>query len=141
MAYTLGDPFRPLRLILRVNGIAIGLGLGLCLLVLPGARLVRWELAAAGALWAVRVAGAGQVALGCFLLIATGRQSMDRMLLLTATLTHTLWALTLFVTYVQGELTLHNLAGQLLFVLVFVLCLIGAVVPLRYLRSSTSTER
>lgn len=140
MAYTLGDPFRPLRLLLRINGIGIGVLLGVCFLAIPGGRLIRWELAGEGLLWSIRLAGASQLALGCFLLIAAGQQYMDRTLLFTATLTHTLWAITLFVTYIQGQLTLTTRPSQLLFVLVFVLCLAGAVVPLRYIRSSESSR-
>ncbi|MCB0105207.1 MAG: hypothetical protein KDE53_04850 [Caldilineaceae bacterium] len=137
MAYTLGDPFRPLRLLLRLNGIIIGLLLGLFLLVAPGSLFLRWELAVPGALWLLRLNGANLIALGCFLLIAAGQDTMNRVLLFTATLTHVLWALTLFFAYLQQELVLGSVVGQLLFVLLFVLCLLGAVLPLRYIRSGT----
>lgn len=136
MAYTLGDPFRPLRLILRTNGITIGLLLGLCFLLVPRGSIVSWGLGTEGFLWSVRLLGAGQMALGLFLLIAAGQHHMDRVLLFTATLTHTLWAITLFVTYFQGELQLALVPVQVLFVLIFLLCLSGAVAPLRYIRNS-----
>ncbi len=141
MAYTLGDPFRPLRLILRINGILLGLLLGIALLTVSGTLLIQWQLAVTGVLWSVRLLGAGQVALGCFLLIAAGQNYLDRMLLFTATLTHTLWAITLFVAYFQGELMLSGLWGQVGFVLLFLLCLCGAVVPLRYVRNSQFRQR
>lgn len=136
MAYTLGDPFRPLRLILRLNGVIIGLLLGVFCLLLPGTLLIRWGLAVDGALWLWRLAGANLCALGCFLLIAAGQDLMHRALLFTATLTHVLWAVILFMAYLQQELVLPSVTGQLLFVCIFVLCLLGAVLPLRYVRSS-----
>lgn len=135
MAYTLGDPFRPLRLILRINGIIIGLLLGLCFLWLPGDLFVQSGLAAAGFFWSLRLLGAGQIALGCFLLIAAGQRYMDRVLLFTATLTHALWVFALFITYLQGELNLSSRPAQLLFFVIFLLCLCGAVLPLRYMRT------
>ena len=72
MAYTLGDPFRPLRIILRINGVLLGLLLGALFLLLPDTILIRWGLAVNGMLWSLRLAGASQIALGCFLLIASG---------------------------------------------------------------------
>jgi len=136
MAYTLGDPFRPLRIILRVNGLLLGLLLGALFLWLPGTTLVRWGLTVDGVLWSLRLAGASQIALGCFLLIASGQHYMNRILLFTATLTHVLWVLTLLSAYLQQELANLLLTGRLLLILVFLLCLIGAVAPLRYVRSS-----
>lgn len=136
MAYTLGDPFRPLRLILRVNGLTIGLLLGLVFLLAPGRLFVHWGIVAADQLWPLRLAGADQVAIGCFLLIASGQDYLNRILLFTATLTHILWVLTLLFAYLQREFAALLWPGQLLFVLVFVLCLLGAVLPLRYVRSN-----
>lgn len=136
MAYTLGDPFRPLRLILRLNGLVIGLLLGAIFFIMPGALLVRWGSAVDGAIWLLRLTGANLVALGCFFLIAAGQNTMNRLLLFTATLTHILWALALFFGYVRQEIVLVSLLEQLIFVLIFVLCLLGAVLPLRYIRNS-----
>lgn len=136
MAYTLGDPFRPLRLVLRLNGVVVGLILGLLFLLLPGRLLLQWGLGSEGNLWLLRLTGANLIALGCFLLIAAGQHTMNRVLLFTATLTHALWALTLFIAYFQRELLFSALIGRLLFIVIFMLCLLGAVLPLRYIRSS-----
>ncbi|MEZ4614692.1 MAG: hypothetical protein R2867_04140 [Caldilineaceae bacterium] len=136
MAYTLGDPFRPLRLILRMNAVVIGLLLGLVFLLLPGTLLIHWGLTVEGAIWPLRLAGASQIALGCFLLIASGQDYMNRILLFTATLTHVLWALTLLVAYLQHELGRLVLFGRILLILIFLGCLLGAVTPLRYIRSA-----
>jgi hypothetical protein len=136
MAYTLGDPFRPLRLVLRINGTVLGLLLGALFLLLPGQILIDWGLTVKDVLWSLRLAGANQIALGCFLWIASGQDIMNRLLLFTATLTHVLWVLTLLVAYLQQELTNLLFTGRLVLILIFVLCLIGAVAPLRYVRSS-----
>jgi hypothetical protein len=136
MAYTLGDPFRPLRLILRVNALTLGLLLGLFFLLAPGSLFVRWGLMMEGQLWPLRLAGANQVAIGCFLLIASGQDYLNRTLLFTATLTHILWVITLLLAYLQQEFAALLWPGRLLFVLVFALCLFGAVMPLRYVRSN-----
>ena len=61
---------------------------------------------------------------------------MNRILLFTATLTHVLWVLTLFSAYLQQELANLLVTGRAFLILVFLLCLIGAVAPLRYVRSS-----
>ncbi len=136
MAYTLGDPFRPLRIILRVNGILLGLLLGALFLLLPDTILIRWGLAANDLPWSLRLAGASQIALGCFLLIASGQHYMNRVLLFTAALTHVLWVLTLLSAYLQQALATLLVTGRILPILIFLLCLIGAVAPLRYVRSS-----
>lgn len=136
MAYTLGDPFRPLRFVLRLNGFLLGFLLGLFCLFLPGALLLRWGLAVEGALWLWRLTGANLFMLGAFLLITAGQDSFDRLSLIVAMLTHLLWALILFIAYFQQELVVHTFVGQLLFVLIFALCLLGALMSLRYIRSS-----
>lgn len=137
MAYTLGDPFRPLRLLLRINAIFLGLLIGFCFLLLPDGLLVRWGVVTVSGVWPLRLAGTSQIAIGFFLLIASGQDYMSRILLFTATLTHALWAVVLLLAYLRGELVIVMPTGRLLFIFVFLLCLLGAVIPLRYIRSST----
>jgi hypothetical protein len=43
-------------------------------------------------------------------------------------------AIVLLIAYLQQELAALTLIGQLVLVAIFLLCLIGAVFPLRYLR-------
>lgn len=136
MAYTLGDPFRPLRLVLRINGAGIGLAIGLFLLLTPGSWLTEWGLGAPNLHWPLRLAGASQIGIGFFLLLAAQQDDMSRLLLIVTVATHALWALILLSAYLRHELTVEPLFGQLLLVLVFCLCLLGAVTPLRYLRST-----
>ena len=136
MAYTLGDPFRPLRLILRLNGIGIGLLLGLLFLLAPSAVMVGWGLVRDTTMWPLRLAGASQIALGCFLLIASGQDYMARGLLFTATLTHSLWAMIILVAYFQRELDQLIFSGRIVLVMIFFFCLVGAVTPLHYIRNT-----
>lgn len=136
MAYTLGDPFRPLRFVLRINGIVIGVGAGLCLLLTPGSWLTEWGLGASGLHWPLRLAGASQIGVGLFFLLAAQQDYMSRLLLFAALLTNALWAMILLSAYLRRELIIGSIIGQLLFVIIFLLCLFGTVMPLRYLRSS-----
>jgi hypothetical protein len=136
MAYTLGDPFRPLRLILRVNGFLVGIVLGLLLLVTPRTLLLAWGLFESGSLWPLRLAGAGQIGLGIFFFLTASQDYLSKLTLITTVLTNGVLALVLLTAYLQQELTQLSTVGQLLFVLVFLLYLLGAVIPLRYVRGS-----
>lgn len=135
MAYTLGDPFRSLRLILRLNGFFIGVLLGLLLLLAPRSWLLTWGIYESGPIWPLRFAGAGQLGLGVFFILTANQDYLSRFMLLTMALTNALLALVLLTAYLQQELTGLSLVGQVLFVLIFLFYLLGAVIPLRYVRS------
>ena len=57
MAYSLGDLFRPLRTVMRINGSLLGLGGGLSLLLLRQSTLVRLGMSAEAG-WPLRFAAA-----------------------------------------------------------------------------------
>jgi len=135
MAYSFTDVYRPLRTLLRLNGIVIGLGMGLLLLFLPRTTLANWGLLLSEPAWPVRLAGALLVTLGVFWLLAAGDEVMGSTTLITTLLGHSLIAIVLLVAYLQREITTLSPAGLLLLALVFVLCLAGALMPLRYLRA------
>ena len=134
MAYTLGDPFRALRLMLRINGLLVGIGLGLLLVSAPRAWLLAWGIYAGDAIWPLRFAGVSQMALGAFFFVISTQDYLSKAVLLTTILTNSLLALVLLSAYLQQELVGLSMAGQILFVLIFLLYLLGAVVPLRYMR-------
>jgi len=136
MAYTLGDPFRSLRLILRVNGFFVGVVLGLLLLFAPRTLLLTWGIYESGPLWPLRLAGASQIGLGIFFFLTASQDYLSKLTLVTTVVTNSLLAIVLLVAYLQQELTGLSTVGQVLFVLLFVLCLLGAVTPLRYVRGS-----
>ncbi|MBX3010796.1 MAG: hypothetical protein KF832_04780 [Caldilineaceae bacterium] len=136
MAYTLGDPFRSLRLILRINGFLVGVVLGLFLLLAPRTLLLAWGIYTGGPGWPLRLAGAGQIGLGIFFFLTANQDYLSKLTLFTTLLTNGLLALVLLTAYFQQELVNLSLIGQVLFVLIFLLYLLGAVIPLRYVRGA-----
>jgi formate/nitrite transporter FocA (FNT family) len=135
MAYTLADQFRPLRLILRVNGTGIGLTLGAILLATPQPILADWGLFTGGALWPLRLAGALLLTLGLVFILAANQELINTATLLTMIVANGQIAFVLLFAYLQQELVTLALVGRLLLILIFLLCLIGAVLPVRYLRA------
>ena len=73
MAYTLGDPFRSLRLVLRLHGVFIALVVGLVLFGAPHTWLSQWGIYESGPLWPWRFAGASQLGLGILFFCWPGR--------------------------------------------------------------------
>lgn len=135
MAYSLGDPYRPLRIVLRLNGLLIGWAFGLVLFFFPLTIMTNAGLYNGGAIWPARLAGAALIAVGLFFILGAQARAFDLATLITCTLFHTLCALTLLLGYLQGELRALALGGQLLLLLLFVLCLVGALAPVRYFRA------
>jgi hypothetical protein len=135
MAYTLTDHFRPLRLIMRINGLMIGVVLGLLLLVTSRGALNDWGLLLGGYVWPLRLAGVALIAFGLFVLLLSSLDMIGLALLLAMTVTNSLFAAVLLIAYFQQELSQLNGLGRMLLIVVFVLFLAGAVTPLRYLRA------
>ena len=119
---------------MRLNGLVIGLALGLLCLLSPKTSLVAWGLYTSGALWPLRATGAVLLALGLLYILAANQDIINMPLLLSMVIANGLLAIVLLFAYLQQELTGLTLFGQLLLILIFLLCLIGAVVPLRYFR-------
>ncbi|CAN5849377.1 hypothetical protein BH10CHL1_BH10CHL1_09370 [soil metagenome] len=134
MAYTLTDQFRALRMTMRLNGLVIGLALGLLCLLSPKTSLSAWGLYTSGALWPLRATGAVLLALGLLYVLAASQDTISMPLLLSMVIVNSLLAIVLLFAYLQQELAGLTLIGQLLLIAIFLLCLIGAVVPLRYFR-------
>lgn len=136
MAYTLGDPFRSLRLVLRIHGFFIGLVVGLLLLLAPRAWLFQWGIYESGPLWPWRFAGASQLGLGILFFLLAGQDYLSRFALITTVITNSLLTLVLLSAYLRQELMGLSGMGQILFVFIFLFYLLGAVIPLRYIRGS-----
>jgi hypothetical protein len=132
MAYTLTDQFRPLRLVMRINGTVIGLLLGLCLLLSSQTTLGNWGIYTTGLLWPTRLAGALLCALGVLLILAAAQREIDTFVLLTMLMAHTMLVLVMLLAYFQQEFSAITWGGRVIFVLIFLLGLIGAITPLRY---------
>lgn len=135
MAYSLGDPYRPLRIILRINGLIVGLGAGSALAFFPRWIMANSGLQGQGGLWVARLAGAALLALGLLFLLSAGQRVPEFPLLVACTLFHGLSALLLLVSYLQRELTGLAILGQAALLVVFILCLAGALAPVRYFRA------
>ncbi len=135
MAYSFTDVYRPPRTLLRINGLVIGLGLGLLLFLTPGTLLQGWGVLAGGPVWPARLAGALLVTLGVFWLLAASESVIGSTALVTTMLGHGLIAIVLLIAYLQRDLGALSPLGLLLLGAIFVLCLAGALLPLRYLRA------
>jgi hypothetical protein len=132
MAYSLGDPYRPLRLMLRLNGSVLGFGFGLLLMLAPHAWLVGMGWSQGGAALPWRIGGIGLLTIGLFLLLGASSRNVDLSVLAPCLVFHTLLSVVLLVGYLRGDLTGLNAPGGLLLLIVFLLSLAGALVPLRY---------
>lgn len=135
MAYSLGDLFRPLRMVMRINGSLLGIGGGLSLLLIRQSTLVQLGILAAEAGWPLRFAGATLIGLGIFLLLSANERIIEQSALIATVVSHGLFALVLFSAYLGDEFAGLNLFGQLLLVIIFFLCLVGAIIPLRYFQA------
>lgn len=135
MAYSLNDAYRYLRVVMRVDGIIVGLGLGVLFAFFSRVALANWGVYTAGPVWPIRLAGGLLLTFGVLLLFAAQDRHMPASILLAMTLGNGIVALTLLVGYLQGEWIYLNLFGRLLLVVVFVVCLAGALFPLQYLRA------
>jgi hypothetical protein len=134
MAYSFNDHYRPLRIILRLSGMVVGVGLGTFLLISPAHLLAEWGLAPDGPAWPARLAGASLLGLGVGLLAAAREPHLHPASLITVVFSNALIALVLFVSYLQQELARLVLPGRLLLVFVFSICLISVIVPIPYFR-------
>ncbi len=135
MAYSLNDLYRPLRTVLRANGLILGLGGGALLLFWPGGLMRLGLVAADGPLWSVRLAGALLWALGGHFLLAAQERMVSVAAMITLFLANGLTAVVLMLSYLRGEFAGLGPVGQALLVLLFVFCLVCALVSLRFLRT------
>jgi hypothetical protein len=139
MAYTLSDPFRPLRFVLRLCG-STSLLTGLLFLLLPSAYIADILLPGAGPLWPLRLAGAGLFSLGLFYLLAASERAIRLPTMIACTVGNGMPALLVVVAYLQQEMATFSIPAQALMLAIFVVWLIGAVAPLRYLRAEYRAE-
>lgn len=137
MAYSLGDPYRSLRSILRVDGITVGWALGGLLLLLPQSRLAAWGIWLGESVWPIRMAGALLLALGILLVWVAQERTIAPPIMATAAIANAAVAFVLTAAYLRQEFAELVIVGRVMLVLVIVVCLIAALAPLRYLRTET----
>lgn len=137
MAYTLNDPYRSLRVVLRLSGGATGLT-GLLFLLLPAAAASTALGVAPNPLWPLRLAGAGLFTLAVAHLLNASERDIRLPALVTCALGNGLPAVLVVTAYLQREMTSFAWPLQAGMIALFVIWLIGAVAPLRYLRAGVS---
>lgn len=139
MAYTLTDPFSSLRSVMRLSGTTF-LILGLLLALLPVRVLAEWGSSLAGPTWPLRLAGVLLLTLAILYIMAASERLISTPAMTACTVGNGLMAITLLVAYLQRELASPTMVGLIALIVVFVICLVGAVMPLRYLRAEYRTD-
>lgn len=139
MAYTLSDPFRSLRGVLRLSG-AVTLVTGMTFLLAPSPAATAVLGISPGPLWPLRLAGAALLTLGVAHLLAASERVIGLPALVTCALGNGLPAVLIVTAYLQDEMATFTapLQGAMLFL--FVIWLIGAVAPLRFLRAEYQAD-
>ena len=135
MAYSLNDLYGGLRSVMRVNGLVVGVGAGLLLLLFPRGVMDVAGLSTGEAVWPYRLIGSLLLALGAMLLISAQERVVSTASMVAMIIANALVAIVLLVGYMQGEFGGLGLFGQIGLVLIFLICLISAIVPVRYLRT------
>ena len=135
MAYSLNDLYSGLRSVMRVNGLVVGVGAGLLLLLFPRGVMDVAGLSTGEAVWPYRLIGSLLLALGAMLLISAQERVVSTASMVAMIIANALMAIVLLVGYMQGEFSGLGLFGQIGLVLIFLICLISAIVPVRYLRT------
>jgi hypothetical protein len=134
MAYTLTDPLTPLRNVLRVTG-STALLMGGTMLIFPRLILTEWGAPEVEVNWPVRLAGAFLITLGVYYLLAANERAVGTTAMVTCIVGNGLLAIVLLLAYLQQDLANLTLVGFGVLVIIFIIALIGAVMPLRYLRA------
>ncbi|NJN83479.1 MAG: hypothetical protein HC802_15145 [Caldilineaceae bacterium] len=135
MAYSLNDPYRSLRLVMRIDGVLVGAGLGLLLTFLPNRSFASLGLAVAEPGWTARLAGLLLVTLGIYFFMAAEQSPPVLATLVALALANLAVALVLLTAYLQLELTGLTVLGQFLLVFLFAFCLMTALLSIRFMRS------
>jgi hypothetical protein len=146
LAYSLNDVYQSLRTAMRLNGVTVGVGLGLLLLLAPRILMeaplpsaTETELTAEAArmgavVWPYRMAGAALVALGVHLLFAAQERIVRPATMLAMLVGNGLVAVVLLLAFLQRELAALSSTAQVILGAVFFLCIVCAGFALRYLR-------
>jgi hypothetical protein len=134
MAYTLTDPLSPLRAVLRVVG-STNLLLGGTMLLFPRLVLTEWGAPQNPVEWPLRLAGAFLFTLGIYYLLAANERTVGTTVMITCIAGNGLFAIVTLIAYLQQDLANLTPVGLGALFVVFVIALVGAVTPLRFLRA------
>ena len=133
MAYTFTDHFRAARLCLRVNAVLIGLGLGLLLLVYPRELFLTAGFTL-GSAWTARIGGGALIGLGIGQLAATAEGELRQTSLLAAVVSNGAIAISMMLSYFEGEMKGLHPIGAAILVVIFVICLLTVVLSAPHIR-------
>ena len=136
MAYSFSDLYRTLRISMRLNGVVVGLGFGLLLLWGPKSVMEFLRIGESGPIWPIRLAGAALIGSGGLsdngirrthhpstgIDLGHRLQWADRVRYCSSPTCKAIWRNC-------------RMVGSLTLVFVVAICLIGAVLPVRYLRA------
>ena len=102
MAYSLNDLYGGLRSVMRVNGLVVGVGAGLLLLLFPRGVMDVAGLSTGEAVWPYRLIGSLLLALGAMLLISAQERVVSTASMVAMIIANALMAIVLLVGYMQG---------------------------------------
>ncbi len=134
MARSFNDPYGPLRMTLRLQGVMVGFALGALLLTIPDRSMGMWGLVIEQTSWPARMAGAALVGMGINNLALAGEETMRLGPIAAAMTASGLLVGVFFFSYLQGDLNDLTRLGQIVLITAFVLCLSTALLPIRYFR-------
>ncbi len=133
MAYTFVDHYRPIRAMLRVNALVVGVGLGFFLLLYP-INLITTLGIDAGSPVLSRLAGSALMGLGIGQLLAAAEMELRAGTLVSAAISNGLLSATIFLAYLNGDFGGLTSWGYLFLLPLLGVCLLTAVLPIPYLR-------
>lgn len=134
MAYSLNDPYRLYRYVLRANALLCGLGLGLLLLGQPhwAADLLGWPMPRQ-TLWPVRLGGAGLAGTGLLFLDLAAQPVIRGRSSLVVIACNALLAGVVLTAYLTGDLVPTAPVGIGVLLILFLNQLVCVVLPVTYL--------
>ena len=133
MAYTFTDHYRAARLCLRVNAVLIGLGLGLLLLIYPRDLFMTAGITL-GSAWTARIGGSALIGLGIGQLSAAAASDLPPAPLFATVICNGAIAISLLIAYFDGEMAALHPLGIAGLLLIFVVCLLTAVLSAPHIR-------
>lgn len=134
MAYSLNDPYRLYRYVLRTNALLCGLGLGLLLLGQPhwATELLGWPMPRQ-VLWPVRLGGAGLAGQGLLFLDLAAQPVIRGRSSLVVIACNALLAGVVLTAYLTGDLVPTAPVGIGVLLILFLSQLVCVVLPVTYL--------
>jgi hypothetical protein len=135
LAYSLNDVYRYLRVVMRVDALVLGAGLGPLLALVPAKALSAWGVYLTGPMWPVRLAGGLLITLAVTLFLSSQDRIVGIPSMVGLSLGNAVLAVVLLVAYLQQQFVMLGFFGRILLILVFVVCLVSTLFPVHYLRA------